>query len=39
MSGTKLGTLSFLYEEKASSSRFAEVVWRTVDVTDGTYIA
>lgn len=31
--------MSFLYEEKASSCRFAEVVWRTVDVTDGTYLA
>ncbi len=31
--------MSFLYEEKFSSSRFVDVVWRTVDVTDGTYLA
>lgn len=31
--------MSFLYEEKASSSRFVDVVWRTVDMTDGTYLA
>ncbi|MEV1130275.1 helix-turn-helix transcriptional regulator [Agromyces sp. NPDC049794] len=31
--------MSFLYEEKASSSRFVDVVWHTVDTSDGTYIA
>lgn len=31
--------MSFLYEEQASSSRFVDVVWHTVDVTDGTYLA
>lgn len=31
--------MSFLYEEKASLSRFVDVVWRTVDMTDGTYLA
>lgn len=31
--------MSFLYEEKASSSRFVDVVWHTVDMTDGTYLA
>lgn len=37
--GTTLGAMGFLYEEKASSSRFVDVVWRTVDVSDGTYLA
>lgn len=31
--------MSFLYEEKASSSRFVDVVWNTVDTADGTYLA
>lgn len=31
--------MSFLYEEQASSSRFVDVVWHTVDRTDGTYLA
>ena len=31
--------MSFLYEEKASSSRFVDVLWHTVDTTDGTYLA
>jgi Helix-turn-helix domain len=31
--------MSFLYEEKASSSPFVDVVWHTVDVSDGTYLA
>ncbi|HET8778563.1 MAG TPA: helix-turn-helix domain-containing protein [Agromyces sp.] len=31
--------MSFLYEEKASSSRYVDVIWRTADATDGTYLA
>lgn len=31
--------MAFLYEERASSSRFVDVVWHTVDETDGTYLA
>ena len=31
--------MSFLYEEKASSSPFVDVVWHTVDLSDGTYLA
>ena len=31
--------MSFLYEEKASSSPFVDVVWHTVDMSDGTYLA
>ncbi|MFE5673177.1 helix-turn-helix domain-containing protein [Agromyces sp. NPDC056523] len=31
--------MSFLYEEKASRSAFVDVVWRTVDTSDGTYLA
>jgi hypothetical protein len=31
--------MSFLYEEKASSSPFVDVVWHTVDTSDGTYLA
>jgi AraC-like DNA-binding protein len=31
--------MSFLYEEKASRSAFVDVVWQTVDTSDGTYLA
>ncbi|MET0725218.1 MAG: helix-turn-helix domain-containing protein [Leifsonia sp.] len=31
--------MSFLYEEKASRSRFVDVVWHTLDTSDGTYLA
>ncbi|GGI47503.1 AraC-like DNA-binding protein [Agromyces flavus] len=31
--------MSFLYEEKASRSALVDVVWRTVDTSDGTYLA
>ena len=31
--------MSFLYEEKASASPFVDVVWRTVDTSDGMYLA
>ena len=31
--------MSFDYEEKQSASRFVEVVWRTHDTSDGTYLA
>jgi len=31
--------MSFLYEEKASASPYVDVVWRTVDTSDGTYLA
>ena len=31
--------MSFDYEEKPSSSRFVDVYWRTVDTSDGTYLA
>ncbi len=31
--------MSFLYEEKASASPFVDVVWHTVDTSDGTYLA
>lgn len=31
--------MSFEYEEKPSSSRFVDVIWRTHDTTDGTYLA
>ncbi len=31
--------MTFEYEEKQSSSRFVDVVWRTHDTTDGTYLA
>ena len=31
--------MSFLYEEKASNSRFVDVIWHTVDTSDGTYVA
>jgi len=34
-----LGGMSFLYEEKASASPFVDVVWRTFDTSDGTYLA
>src|SRR4029078_4164598 len=27
------------YEEKASQSRFVDVIWRTHDTSDGTYLA
>ena len=39
LDGATLGGMSFLYEEKASSSPFVDVVWRTVDTADGTYLA
>jgi Helix-turn-helix domain len=31
--------MSFIYEEKQSSSPYVDVVWRTEDQTDGVYIA
>ena len=31
--------MSFLYEEKASSSSLVDVIWHTVDTSDGTYLA
>ncbi|PWC03850.1 helix-turn-helix domain-containing protein [Agromyces badenianii] len=31
--------MSFLYEEKASRSEFVDVVWQTIDVNDGVYLA
>lgn len=31
--------MSFLYEEKASACPYVDVVWRTVDTSDGTYLA
>jgi len=31
--------VSFDYEEKPSASRFVDVVWRTYDTSDGTYLA
>ncbi len=31
--------MSFIYEEKRSSSPYVDVVWRTEDQTDGVYIA
>ena len=31
--------MSFLYEEKASTSPFVDVIWHTVDTSDGTYLA
>jgi len=31
--------MSFLYEEKASACPHVDVVWRTVDTSDGTYLA
>jgi hypothetical protein len=31
--------MSFEYEDRASSSRFVERIWRTFDTSDGTYLA
>ena len=31
--------MTFEYEEKASASRFVDVIWRTHDTSDGTYLA
>ncbi|GIG22717.1 AraC family transcriptional regulator [Cellulomonas chitinilytica] len=31
--------MSFLYEERTSSSPYVDVVWQTRDVSDGTYLA
>jgi hypothetical protein len=31
--------MSFLYEEKASACPYVDVVWRTVDTSDGIYLA
>jgi hypothetical protein len=31
--------MSFDYEERPSSSRFVDVIWRTYDTSDGTYLA
>jgi hypothetical protein len=31
--------MSFEYEEKPSSSRFVDIIWRTHDTSDGTYLA
>lgn len=32
-------SMSFLYEQQSSSSKLVEVIWKTVDTSDGTYIA
>jgi AraC-like DNA-binding protein len=34
-----LPSMTFEYEEKASQSRFVDVIWRTHDTSDGTYLA
>ena len=31
--------MTFEYEEKPSRSRFVDIVWRTHDTSDGTYLA
>ena len=31
--------MTFEYEEKPSRSRFVDVIWRTHDTSDGTYLA
>lgn len=31
--------MSFTYEEKQAASRYADVIWRTEDMTDGMYLA
>jgi AraC-like DNA-binding protein len=31
--------MSFLYEERTSTSRFVDVVWHTIDTSDGIYVA
>jgi hypothetical protein len=31
--------MSFDYEERPSSSRFVDIIWRTYDTSDGTYLA
>jgi len=31
--------MSFTYEDKPSTSRFVDVIWRTHDTSDGTYLA
>ena len=31
--------MTFEYEEKASRSRFVDIIWRTHDTSDGTYLA
>lgn len=31
--------MSFEYEEKSSGSRFVDIIWRTYDTSDGTYLA
>ena len=31
--------MSFEYEEKPSGSRFVDIIWRTYDTSDGTYLA
>lgn len=31
--------MSFLYEEKASACPYVDIVWRTLDTSDGTYLA
>jgi AraC-like DNA-binding protein len=31
--------MSFEYEDKPSNSRFADIIWRTHDTSDGTYLA
>jgi hypothetical protein len=31
--------MTFEYEERASASRFVDVIWRTHDTSDGTYLA
>ncbi|NUU19829.1 AraC family transcriptional regulator [Cellulomonas humilata] len=31
--------MSFVYDERTSASRYVDVVWHTVDTSDGTYLA
>ena len=34
-----LSAMTFEYEDKPSSSRFVDIIWRTHDTSDGTYLA
>lgn len=34
-----VGEMSFEYEEQPSRSRFVDIIWRTHDTSDGTYLA
>ena len=34
-----LSAMTFAYEDKPSSSRFVDIIWRTHDTSDGTYLA